>query len=267
MTETKTFGIVDVDIKAPTDDTNPNGSFEAILSAPTVDRDGEVIDPKAFEPLPDHITIDVDHGMSVATTVGSGTPFYEGDVLKFIGTFSSIPRAQEVRTLVTEGHIRKMSVAFMNANRETDPDDERPHIRRAELLNAAIVPIPSNREASITGAKDAKVGARNSEKDAARLQSIHDLAVANGAGCKHAEGEPKSAFAAGGAVLGPQTFIFAGDSTGEPWVVKTSSSGTETSTDTDPEQAAAPAAADAPAEVAVDPKAYAALAEAEALLA
>lgn len=233
MTDTKTFGIVDVEIKALDDDEKaPSGMFEAVLSAPTVDRDGEIIDPKAFEPLPDHITIDVDHGMSVATTVGSGTPYYEGDVLKFRGTFSSIPRAQEVRTLVTEGHIRKMSVAFMNANRETDPDDERPHIRRAELLNAAIVPIPSNREADITAAKDAKVGARNSEKDAERLQSIHDLAVANGADCKHAEAEA-----------------------------------TKNSTDTDPEPAAAPAAADAPAEVAVDPKAIAALAEAEALLA
>lgn len=230
MTDTKTFGIVDVDIKTTdTKDAVGSGGFEAILSAPTLDRDGEVIDPKAFEPLPEHITIDVDHGMSVATTVGSGEPYYDGDVLRFRGTFSSIPRAQEVRTLVTEGHIRKMSVAFMNANRETDPDDERVHIRRAELLNAAIVPIPSNREADITAAKDAKVGARNSEKDAERLQQIHDLAVANGAGCKHAHGEPKS------------------------------------STDTDPEPAAAPAAA-APAEVAVDPKALAALAEAEALL-
>ena len=149
---TKAFGIVDVDIKAADPD-DEAGMFEAILSAPTLDRDGEIIDPKAFEPLPDHITIDIDHGMSVGTTVGSGVPFYDGDVLKFRGSFSSIPRAQEVRTLVTEGHVRKMSVAFMNANRETDPEDERTHIRRAELLNAAIVPIPSNREASILAAK------------------------------------------------------------------------------------------------------------------
>jgi HK97 family phage prohead protease len=211
MTDTKSFGIVDVDIKATTDDEGvADGSFEAILSAPTLDRDGEVIDGRAFDPLPDHITIDIDHGMSVGTTVGSGTPYYEGDVLKFRGTFSSIPRAQEVRTLVTEGHIRKMSVAFMNASRETDPDDERTHIRRAELLNAAIVPIPSNREASILAAK-------------ALAAEVHQRALED--------------------------------------------DDTKTSTDTDPEQAAAPAAADAPAEVAVDPKALAALAEAEALLA
>jgi hypothetical protein len=160
MPDTKTFGTIAADIKAaaPTEE-DPNGTFEAILSAPTVDRDGEVIDGKAFEPLPDHLTIDVDHGMSTDTTVGSGTPFYDGDVLKFKGSFSSLPRAQEVRTLITEGHIRKMSVAFMNANRYDNEDDGRVHIGKAELLNAAIVPIPSNREASILAAKAAKAHA------------------------------------------------------------------------------------------------------------
>jgi HK97 family phage prohead protease len=175
VSETKAFGIVDIDIKAadPDDDA---GMFEAILSAPTLDRDGEVIDPKAFEPLPDHITIDIDHGMSVGTTVGSGVPYYDGDVLKFRGSFSSIPRAQEVRTLVTEGHIRKMSVAFMNANRETDPEDERTHIRRAELLNAAIVPIPSNREASILAAK--ALAARLIDERAASPEADPEVAAA-----------------------------------------------------------------------------------------
>ena len=160
MTDTKQFGAVTVDLKA-LDPDDPAGQFEAILSAPTVDRDGEVIDARAFEPLPEHITIDVDHGMSTGTTVGSGTPYYDGDLLMFRGTFSTLPRAQEVRTLVTEGHIRKMSVAFMNADRTVDEDDGKTHITRAELLNAAIVPIPSNREASILTAKTAEQAALN----------------------------------------------------------------------------------------------------------
>ena len=165
----------------------PNGAFEAILSAPTLDRDGEVIDPKAFEPLPERITIDIDHGMTVATTVGSGQPYYDGDVLKIKGAFSSIPRAQELRTLVTEGHVDRMSVTFMDAERSTK--DGVPHVTRAELLNAAFVPIPSNREAAVLVAKAfaldpaEKAGARNSSKDAERLQSIHDLTVENGAIC------------------------------------------------------------------------------------
>ncbi|SDP46434.1 hypothetical protein SAMN05660199_03958 [Klenkia soli] len=135
-----------------------SGEFEAVLSAATLDRDGEVIDAGAFNPLPDRIPIDIDHGMSVDTTVGSGVPYYDGDVLKIRGTFSSIPRAQELRTLVVEGHIAKMSVTFMSALRETV--EGAPHVRRAELLNAAFVPIPSNREASVLVAKAFAPGAR-----------------------------------------------------------------------------------------------------------
>ncbi len=137
-----------VEIKAVKDG---DGEFEAVLSMPTKDRDGEVVDSKAFDPLPDHMPIDIDHGMSVVTTVASGTPFYDGDVLKFRGRFASTPLAQDVRTLVLEGHIRKMSVAFMNPQRETK--DGTTHVTQAELLNAAIVAIPSNREATITAAK------------------------------------------------------------------------------------------------------------------
>jgi HK97 family phage prohead protease len=131
----------------------PNGSFEAVLSVPTLDRDKEVVDARAFEPLPDHITIDVDHAMTVEKTIGSGRPYYDGDVLKFDGSYASHPLAQMVRSLVDEGHIRTMSVAFMDAQYEIDDNDKRPHLRRAELLNAGIVGIPSNREALITASK------------------------------------------------------------------------------------------------------------------
>lgn len=137
---------------------DPNGAFEVILSAPTVDRDGEVIDAKAFDPLPDHITFDIDHGMSVTTTVGSGVPAYDGEMLKVSGTFASTPLAQEVRTLVTEGHIRSTSVAFMEPKREVK--DGVPHIVKAELLNGAFVCIPSNREALVVGAKAAALEQR-----------------------------------------------------------------------------------------------------------
>lgn len=180
-------------VKALDDANDPNGSFEVVLSAPTLDRDGEIIDAKAFDPLPDHITFDIDHGMSVSTTVGSGVPRYDDEGrLVVSGTYSSIPRAQEVRTLVREGHIRTTSVAFMDAKR-TKGEDGKTHIATAELLNGAFVPIPSNRESVVISAKEyaTKVGSRNSLKDAERLQQIHDLAVTNGATCesKDAEGE------------------------------------------------------------------------------
>lgn len=151
MHESKMFALGEV--KAVEDaDGDPNGEFDVILSAPTLDRDGEVVDAKVFDPLPNHITFDIDHGMSTATTVGSGVPEYLPDGrLRVKGTYSSIARAQEVRTLVREGHIRTTSVAFMGAVREEK--DGVQHIVKAELLNGAFVPIPSNRESVVLSAK------------------------------------------------------------------------------------------------------------------
>jgi HK97 family phage prohead protease len=143
-----------VEIKSTSATTKaPNGSFEAVLSVPVKDRDGEVVDAGAFNPLPPHMPIDLDHAMTVEKTVASGRPFYDGDVLKFEGTYASHPLAQMVRSLVDEGHIRTMSVAYMNGRYEIDEKDGLPHLRSAELLNAGIVGIPANREALITASK------------------------------------------------------------------------------------------------------------------
>ena len=152
-----------------------------ILSAETVDRDGEVIDAKAFEPLPDSIPFHAFHDFH--DPIGRAVPYYDGNVLKARGTFASTPRAQEIRTLVTEGVIGHTSVGFMAAVRK-DAEDA-PHVTSGELLEGSFVSVPSNREAAVLAVKefDAKAGARNSTKDSERLQTIHDLAVTNGAQC------------------------------------------------------------------------------------
>ena len=173
------------------------GSFEVILSAPTKDRDGETLLPEEWkQPLPDHITFDADHGMTVATTVGSGGPRLTTEPMKdakgkdvpigsmvVSGTYSSLPRAQEVRTLVNEGHIRTTSVAFMS-EKSTKDGGKSTKVTR-ELLNGAFVAIPSNREALVLASKSAgvKAGARNSATDMEHLQAIHDHASAMGADC------------------------------------------------------------------------------------
>lgn len=178
-----------------TDDTEDAfpGSFEVILSAPTKDRDGDTLLPEEWKfPLPDHITFDADHGMSVASTVGSGTPSLdERGNLVVSGTYSSLPRAQEVRTLVNEGHIRTTSVAFMS---EKSPMKDGKQSTVRELLNGAFVSIPSNREALVLSSKGAsptyirelleagvKAGARHSATDRVHIQAIHDAALALGA--------------------------------------------------------------------------------------
>jgi HK97 family phage prohead protease len=161
-----------------TDDAFP-GSFEVILSAPTKDRDGETLLPTEWkQPLPDHITFDQDHGMSVASTVGSGVPRLEADgTLRVKGTYSSLPRAQEVRTLVKEGHINRTSVAFMSEKTQKDGVTA---VQR-ELLNGAFVAIPANREAVVLDAKGIKAGARNSASDQVHLDAIARHAIALGA--------------------------------------------------------------------------------------
>jgi HK97 family phage prohead protease len=158
----KTFAMAEV--KAAESE-NPNGEFEVILSAETVDRDGEVIDKGAFEPLPDSIPFHAFHDFH--DPIGRAVPFYEGGVLKARGTFASTARAQEIRTLVAEGVIGHTSVGFMAATRQ-DAEDA-PHITKGELLEGSFVSVPSNREAAVLMAKgyeQAATAPQASEKDA-----------------------------------------------------------------------------------------------------
>lgn len=180
-------------VKSVADSTDPNGEFDLILSAPTLDRDGEVLDSKALEPLPDHITMDVDHGMSVATTAGSGVPSYDADgTLRVRGSYASTDLGQTVRTLVNEGHIRTASVAFISKSSvpATKSADGKKHITAGELLNGAFTPVPSNTDAVILTSKGVraaeqalKEGRRNSTADGESLQTAHDAVVAAGASC------------------------------------------------------------------------------------
>lgn len=135
------------------DASSPFGTFDVILSAPTLDRDGDILSPKEWkQPLPDRITFDADHAMSVAGTVGSGTPFLDdAGNLRVRGTYASVPRAQEVRALVNEGHIRSTSVAFMTER--IAGNDETPATTTRELLNGAFVAIPANPDAVVLSSK------------------------------------------------------------------------------------------------------------------
>lgn len=129
-------------------DGDTNGEFEAVLSVPVVDRDGEVIDAKAFEPLPAEIPIHKFHDFSAP--VATARPFYDGDILKAVGTFDPDIDSQSIRSKVGRS-IRYMSVGFMAAKRATV--DDVPHITKAELLEASFVSVPSNREAAILAVK------------------------------------------------------------------------------------------------------------------
>jgi hypothetical protein len=161
---------------APVDSENPNGEFDVILSTEALDRDGEKLYLDEWKtPLPERITFDSDHGMSVATTVGSGVPTIEDGVLRVRGTFASTEHAQNVRTLVNEGHITKTSVAFRSMR------DKKSNTITRELLNGAFVAVPANEEAVVLSSKSVKAEDGHSHE-----QAIHDAAVLLGAMCDSA---------------------------------------------------------------------------------
>lgn len=166
---------------------NPNGEFDVILSTNTLDRDGDELQPDEWKtPLPDHITFDSDHGMSVATTVGSGKPFINDEgKLQVRGTFASTEHAQNVRTLVNEGHIKTTSVAFMERKGKKDTKTER------ELLNGAFVAVPANAEAVVLSSKAAVIENLTATiKDGVMTpselaQALHNMGIELGAKCAH----------------------------------------------------------------------------------
>lgn len=137
---------------SPVRDDSEHGAFDVILSTADLDRDGDMLHASEWKtPLPETITFDSDHGMSVATTVGSGRPFInKSGQLQVRGTFASTPHAQEVRALVNEGHIRTVSVAFSTENSKKTGKPSR------ELLNGAFVAVPANPNAVVLSSKAAK---------------------------------------------------------------------------------------------------------------
>jgi HK97 family phage prohead protease len=178
---------------APGDDEadQPNGSFHIILSTAAKDRDGEELQPDEWEqPLPDRITMDADHGMSVASTVGSGVPTIEDGQMHVRGAFASTPLGQQVRSLVKEGHITKTSVAFL---RKSATDDKGVKKVSRELLNGAFVAVPANDEARVLASKTLKEGRRNSAGDAKAIQAIHDHTADLGALCAGGKAARKDA--------------------------------------------------------------------------
>jgi hypothetical protein len=182
---------------------HPHGTFEVILSAPTRDRDGEIVDTRAFDPLPDHITFDTDHSMTCDSVVGSGVPSYAEDgTLRVKGSYAQDERSQIIRQKVLDGHIRTTSVTFMAATRVEDEKGVT-HVTQGELINGTFTPVPSNRESVVLASKSIlahelaeKAGARNSASDASTIQSMHDASVSLGAMCdgkSHTQTEEKAA--------------------------------------------------------------------------
>jgi hypothetical protein len=151
-----------------------NGEWTAIASAPTVDRDREIVAAHALwwsaETLPVHDR----HGGEL---IGSCTPWYKGDTLYVAGRFASTDRAQTIRALVVEGHMQTMSVMFVPESTQPGTGGVRTVITGGELLSIDFEPVPSNREARVLTSRGYR-GGTNPYLDARRLLADAQMVIA-----------------------------------------------------------------------------------------
>lgn len=152
----------------------PFGSFQVILSTPTKDLEGDELKTLEWElPLPDHITFDIDHGMSAEKTIGSGKPYIDArGFLMVDGTYASTKQAQDLRALVNEKHIRTVSVAFLT--KRIKGEDGKITIKRT-LLNGGFVAIPANPEAVVTSAKSLEDATAKNLADAKKKSILNSV--------------------------------------------------------------------------------------------
>lgn len=134
-------------------DSGSTGGFTAVASDGTIDRDGEVIAPHAFDPLPTKVPVHLNHG---GVLVGSGRPRYEGGRLLLDATFAPTTQAQETRELVRTGHLDRLSVVFLKLKDKVVQGVRT--ITQGELLAVDLVSIPSNRGTQVLASRGFAAG-------------------------------------------------------------------------------------------------------------
>jgi len=136
------------------------GGFEATISTPRVDKDGEVVDPMGLTNRADYLSNPLvywSHEWAFdpsAEPIGKATRL---DVSKSgidsAAVFAPTPKAQNVRALVLGGFVRKTSIGFDPIRMETIKGI--PTHTKWALREWSVVPMPANTDATITGVKSA----------------------------------------------------------------------------------------------------------------
>jgi phage head maturation protease len=123
------------------------GGWTAVASAPTLDRDGEVIAAGALWWSSASVPVHLNHDLRVEALVGRARPRYQGGKLIIDGVFAGTELAASTRQLVLDGVLDSMSVVFHDAERKLV--DQVPTITKGELVAVDFVSVPSNRDAVV----------------------------------------------------------------------------------------------------------------------
>jgi HK97 family phage prohead protease len=159
--------------------TGDAGELEGYVSVfNNVDQGGDVVLPGAFkktladwsnarQPLP----LIADHQLTTEGVIGSVVQAREDTYgLNVRARFSSIPKAQEIRTRMIEGHVRGMSFTYEPKRSHMGEKDGRRvrYLQEVRIFEATITPFPMNQLALAS----AKAGPDDFAADTERLARL-----------------------------------------------------------------------------------------------
>lgn len=158
--EMKTF-VVPVEWKAADD-----GTVEGYASTfGNVDLQGDVVVKGAFKKTISErvkngdVALLADHNPSTRDVLGTVIQAREDEKgLRFRAKFSSVASAQEVRTKLLEGHLKKLSIGYSPINWEygRGKDDEPVRLlKEVKLYEVSVVVFPANPQAAVSSVKAA----------------------------------------------------------------------------------------------------------------
>jgi hypothetical protein len=162
-----------------------DGVYQAWATTLSIDRSNEVVIPEGVTNIKDYVSKNpimyYDHawagGMFSGTTEESlpigkviAAEIVKGKGIKIDFSFSSLPFAQKIKTLVDEKILNSISIGFIPNKSETDPQvitqeltqagmmltNQAPDrvITKWEMLENSVVGIPCNRDAVILNGSD-----------------------------------------------------------------------------------------------------------------
>lgn len=136
------------------------GGFEATISTPRVDKDGEVVDPMGLTNRTDYLSNPLVYWSHEWAFDPSAEPIGKATRLDVsrggidsAALFAPTAKAQNVRALVLGGFVRKTSIGFDPIQMKTI--DGVPTHTQWALREWSVVPMPANTDATITGVKSA----------------------------------------------------------------------------------------------------------------
>ncbi|MBD3946477.1 HK97 family phage prohead protease [Nocardioides ganghwensis] len=127
-----------------------------------VDRQGDVVERGAFaDTIADlrangGIPLLADHNASTSSVLGTITDAREdAHGLVIEAAFSSIPSAQAVRTLLTEGHLSRLSIGYEPVDYVYEARDGQQVrvLKSVRLWETSVVVFPANPRASVSAIK------------------------------------------------------------------------------------------------------------------